>query len=458
MKDLTKGPIGRHVVEMAGFIAVGMIVQTLYFLVDLYFVSNLGKEAVAGVSQGATPFFIVLAMTQVLQVSTVTLISHAVGRKDQAEANLVFNQSLALSFLSAVVFLALGYAFGGPFVDSISADAVTAADGRTYLFWYLPALGLQFAMVGMGAALRGTGIVKPTMAVQVLTVLINIILAPVLIAGWGTGRPLGVLGAALASSIAVFVGVLLLLAYFLRLEHYVSFQPSSWRPHLPTWRRMMNIGVPSGGEFLVMFFIMTTIQIVARPFGSQAQAGVSIGVRTMQAIFLPAMAVSFAVAPIVGQNFGARRGDRVRETFNAAAILGSIIMALLTLFCQLQPALLIRIFSHDAEVIAVGATYLRIISWNFVANGIAFTCSGMFQGLGNTWPSLLSSSMRIVTFVIPAFWMMTIPSIKLEDFWYLSVAGITLQALFSYALVRREMRKRLSFPVPATPSPVVEAA
>jgi len=457
MKDLTKGPIGRHVVEMAGFIGIGMLVQTAYFLVDLYFVSGLGKEAVAGVSQGATPFFIVLAMTQVLQVSTVTLISHAVGRKDQAEANLVFNQSLSLSFISGFVFLILGYALGGAFVDSVSADAATAAAGRTYLYWYLPGLGLQFAMVGMGAALRGTGIVKPTMAVQVLTVALNIILAPVLIAGWGTGHPLGVLGAALASSVSILAGVLMLLAYFVRLEHYVAFQPSSWRPHVPTWRRMMNIGIPSGGEFLVMFFIMTTIQVVARPFGSQAQAGVSIGVRTMQAIFLPAMAVSFAVAPIVGQNFGARRGDRVRETFNSAAVLGSIIMALLTLFCQVQPALLIRIFSHDAEVVAVGATYLRIISWNFVANGIAFTCSGMFQGLGNTWPSLLSSTGRIVTFVIPAFWLASFPSVKLEDFWYLSVGSITLQAIFSYLLVRREMRKRLAFPVPA-PSPAAEAA
>jgi MATE family, multidrug efflux pump len=450
MKDLSKGSIGRHVIEMAGYLAIGMLVQTAYFLVDLYFVSGLGKEAVAGVSQGATPFFIVLALTQVLQVSTVTLISHAVGRKDQAEASHVFNQSLALSAVSGVVFLALAYVLGGPYVDSVSADAATAAAGRTYLYGYLPALGLQFAMVGLGAALRGTGIVKPTMAVQSLTLLLNIVLAPVLIAGWGTGHPLGVMGAALASSIAIAVGVILLSLYFVRLEKYVSFDPAQWRPHWPTWARMLNIGAPAGGEFGLMFVIISVIYVAIRQFGSDAQAGVAIGIRCMQSIFLPAMAVAFAVAPIAGQNFGAKLAARVRGTFNTAAVLGSVIMAGITLVCQLWPDQLIRIFAKDPKVIEVGATYLRITSWNFVANGIIFTCSGMFQGLGNTWPSLFSSAMRIFTYVVPALWMAQQPWVRIEDFWYLSVATIAVQAVVSYLLLRREMRRRLDFAVPAT--------
>lgn len=125
-----------------------------------------------------------------------------------------------------------------PNLGEISADAGTAAAGRIYLHWCLPCLGLQFAMVAMSSALRGTGIVKPTMIVQAFTVLLNIILAPILIAGWGTGRPLGVMGAALASSIAIAAGVVLLLVYFTKLEKYVHIDHRLWNPNIETWKRM----------------------------------------------------------------------------------------------------------------------------------------------------------------------------------------------------------------------------
>jgi putative MATE family efflux protein len=445
MHDLTVGSIPKHLMQMAAFIAAGMLVQTLYIVVDLYFVSGLGKEAIAGVGAASNAMFIVLALTQVLAVGTVTLISHAAGRKDQAEANLVFNQSMLMSALVGLLVLVGGYAVSDAYVGSISADAATTAAGKTFLLWYLPGLALQFAMVGMGSALRGTGIVKPTMVVQSLTVILNIILAPILIAGWGTGHPLGVMGSALASSISIAVGVLLLIVYFARLEHYVSFNTAKWRPEFAIWKRLLNIGLPAGGEFLLLFIIITVIYAAVRQFGADAQAGVSIGLRVGQAIFLPAMAVAFAVSPIAGQNFGAKRADRVGETFWSALWIGAIIMAALTVLCQVSPESLIHPFSNDPEVVAVGAQYLHIISWNFVCNGIIFTCSGMFQGLGNTWPALLSSGLRILTFVVPVTWLAHQPWVKIEHLWYISVASITLQAVISYLLLRGEMRRRLVF-------------
>jgi Na+-driven multidrug efflux pump len=100
--------------------------------------------------------------------------------------------------------------------------------------------------------------------------------------------------------------------------------------------------------------------------------------------------------------------------------------------------------------VAVGATYLRVISWNFVATGLIFTCSGLFQALGNTWPSLLSSGSRLLTFVLPAVWLSRLPHFTLMQVWYLSVATVTLQALTSLALLRREFRRELAAPPAAT--------
>jgi putative MATE family efflux protein len=450
MKDLTQGPITRLLVAMAVPIAIGMLFQTLYFIVDLYFVARLGDAAIAGVSSAGTAAFVIMALTQMLGVGTVALVSHAAGRKDQAEANLVFNQSVVLSAICAVLTLAAGFLLSGAFERSVAADPAAAAAGTAYLYWYTPGLALQFALVAMGSALRGTGIVQPTMIVQMLTVILNTVLAPVLIAGWGTHHPLGAAGAGLASSISVGFGVLFLWIYFLRLEHYVGLRTDLWSPRLAVIRRILNVGLPAGGEFFMIFVILGVIYWVIRDFGSAAQAGFGVGARVMQALFLPVMAIAFAASPVAGQNFGARHYARVRETFRRAALLSSVLMLAITLLCQWRAEWFIECFTRQADAVAVGATYLRIISWNFVATGLIFTCSGLFQALGNTWPSLLSSASRLLTFVLPVVLLSGRPNFTLTQVWYLSVATVTLQALTSLALLRREFRRTLAAPPAAT--------
>ncbi|HSY07945.1 MAG TPA: MATE family efflux transporter [Steroidobacteraceae bacterium] len=447
MRDLTQGFIPRQIVAMAVPIFAGMLLQTLYYIVDLYFVSRIGNAAIAGVSAAGNIMLIVFALTQMLGVGIVALMSQAVGRKDPEGANLIFNQSLVLSLLCALLILVTGYAGTTAYMEKLGANAATVMAGRTYLYWFLPGLGLQFALVAMGSALRATGIVQPTMIVQGLTVMLNIVLAPVLIAGWGSGHPLGVAGAGLASTIAVAFGVLLLAMYFFKLEKYVQLHPSMWAPRLTIWLRMLNIGLPAGGEFALMFAYLAVIFWIIRDFGATAQAGFGIGSRVMQSIFLPAMAVAFATAPIVGQNFGARRPDRVRATFRSAALMTFCVMLLLTLLCQSRSDWLIQPFSSEPQVVAVGTEFLSIISLNFVASGIIFTASSTFQGLGNTWPSLASSASRLVTFVGPAIWLSRQPWFQMHHLWYLSVATVSVQALFSLFLVRREFLRRLGFPV-----------
>jgi Na+-driven multidrug efflux pump len=172
--------------------------------------------------------------------------------------------------------------------------------------------------------------------------------------------------------------------------------------------------------------------------------------RIMQSMFLPAMAVAFAAAPIVGQNFAARKFDRVRETFALSTLIGSCIMVLMTLFCQWGSAWVIRGFTKDPTALSVGSQYLQIISWNFLASGFVFTCSAVFQGLGNTVPAVVSSASRLLSFVLPVLWLSAQPHFEMVQVWYVSVASVALQAVFSLWLVRREFRMRLI----AAPAPV----
>jgi putative MATE family efflux protein len=443
MRDLTQGPIPGHLVAMAAPIAAGMLAQTLYFLIDLYFVAQLGDAALAGVGAAGTAMFVVMALTQTLGVGTMALVAQAVGRKDEADADVVFNQGMSLALLATVATLAGGYALSGWYMETVGADAPTIEAGVTYLAWFMPGLALQYVNIVMMSGLRGTGIVQPTMVVQIVTVLLNAFLAPVLIAGWLTGHPMGVAGAGLASTIAVAAGTLMLQVYFQRLEKYIHIRPATWRPRPAVWGRMINIGLPAGGEFGFMFLYMAVIYWVIRDFGAAAQAGFGLGMRLMQSIFLPAMAIAFATGPIAGQNYGAQQYARVRETFSGAAKISTALMLVLMLLTQWRPEWLMAVFTREAGVIEVGSHFLRIASINFVASGLIFTCSGIFQGLGHTWPALGATSSRVLTFMIPAIWLTTVPGYRIDQVWYLSVASVWLQAAISVLLLRRTMEARL---------------
>ncbi len=161
MKDLTQGSILSHALTMAVPIFAGLVLVLLCGLIDLYFVAALGEAAIAGIGAAGNAGFITNALTQVVSVGTLAAVSQAVGRRDRTDANLKFNQSLGLSVVGGACTMAAGFAVARPYMNSVAADAATVAAGTTYLVWFMPALGLQFAMFAMSSALRGIGIVAP---------------------------------------------------------------------------------------------------------------------------------------------------------------------------------------------------------------------------------------------------------------------------------------------------------
>jgi putative MATE family efflux protein len=457
MHDLTTGSIPRHLLKTTGFMLVTMVFQTLYFLVDLYWVGRLGKEAVAGVAIAGNLTFVVLAITQMLGVGITTLVSHAAGQKDRDRALLVFNESLMLSALVGALFLGVGMSVRLPYVNALAADARTAGLAADYLLWFIPAMSMQFGIVSMGAALRGTGNFKPGMVVQTWSVILNIVLAPILIFGWGTGIPLGVAGAAISSLVAIAIGTVWLSFYFVGRGAYLKFVRSKWKPDTALWRKILGIGLPAGAEFALVAVYLFVVYAVSRPFGSAAQAGFGIGMRILQAGFMPVVAMGFAVAPVAGQNFGARQPQRVRDTFRSAALMAGGVMVLWTIACLAAGPAMVRVFSNDPEVVAVGGEYLHIVSWTFVGSGVIFVSSSMFQAMGNTLPALMASFVRIVVVAIPAFLLSQLPGFALHWIWYLSVIAVFVQLVITLLLLRREFHRRLNF-VPAGATAIPQTA
>src|SRR3954466_3770371 len=337
MEDLTSGPVIRHLLKTTSFMLVTMIFQTLYFLIDLYWVGRLGTHAVAAVGIAGNLTFIVLALTQMLGVGTTTVVSHAIGRKDRAGAQLMFNQAQVLAIVTGLIFLVLGLLLRVPYTRAMSPDAETAALSGQYLLWFIPAMALQFLMVAAGAALRGVGNFKTGMIVSTGSVLANMVLAPFLIFGWVTGHAFGVAGAAMSSLVAIIVAIVWFATYFVPKDSYLRFVRADQKPQFALWRKMLGIGLPAGFEFAMMGVYLVTVYAIARPFGAAAQAGFGIGQRVIQALFMPAVALGFSVAPVAGQNFGARSRDRVVDTFRKAAYMVSAMMVLLVILCLIAP-------------------------------------------------------------------------------------------------------------------------
>jgi putative MATE family efflux protein len=451
VQDLTTGSLTGHLLKTTSYMLVSMVFQTLYVLIDLYWVGRLGTDAVAAVGLSGNLMFIVLAATQMLGVGATTLVSHAAGARDKARANLVFNQSQFLSLVVGVLFLAVAMATRRLYAETLSADEATLRLATEYLLWFIPSLALQFGLVAMAAALRGTGNFRPGMVVQTATVILNIVLAPVLIFGWGTGIPLGVAGAALSTLVAIAIGVVWMIVYFLPAEAYLRFSFRDWKPRFDLWRDMLKVGLPAGAEFALMGVYLMLVYAVSRPFGAAAQAGFGIGMRIIQACFLPVVALGFAVGPVAGQNFGARQGARVRETFRTAAAIAAGAMLFLASVVWLGAAPMVGVFSPDPNVIAVGEEYLHIIAFNFVASGVVFVSSSMFQAMGNTMPSLITSFTRIVIVAVPVLLLAQTPGFTLRWIWYISVGAVVVQLTMNLWLLQREYRLRLNFAPTMTP-------
>src|SRR5437588_1810472 len=165
----------------------------------------------------------------------------------------------------------------------------------------------------------------------------------------------------------------------------------------------------------------------------------------MQSLFLPVVALSFAVSPMVGQNFGGRQAQRVRHSVYSGLAIAVALMLVLAAVTWAAPGAMVRLFSRDQDVVAYGRDYLTIVAFNFVAAGVVFTTSSIFQGLGNTVPPLLSSASRLLVFALPAFLLSQRPGFDIKIVWYLSVGSQVLQAGINLLLLRYELHKKLRF-------------
>lgn len=444
MKDLTKDSITLHILMMAAPAAITMVVQIGHQIITLYFVSRIGADAVAGVSAAGNALVLTVALSQILNVGTVALVAHSAGRKDARGISVLLNQSLGLSTVCAIAAVCVLCTVAPLYMATLSADDAVIDAGVRFLWWVSPGTALVFPMAVLGATFRGMGVVRAPMLIVTLTLLIDAAFAAVLIPGRGFIPALGVEGAALATTLSYAIGLIMMLACFRRTEPGIAIHRKLLSPRPDIWRRIFAVGSPAAAEAVLIFLSMSVVYLAIRDQGASVQAGFGIGIRVLTVLLLPGLAVTFAAAPIAGQNFGAGNAARVREVFRTTAMISVVVMLVATLVLQWRPAFLLSIFETDRASAETATHFLKTLSWTLVAQGLAFTCAFMFQALGNTLPGLLSAIARFTVFAGPALWLSQQPGFRTEQIWYLWAGSIVVQAVLSLCLLQVEFKRKLS--------------
>lgn len=416
-----------------------MLLGILHLFVDIYFVALLGPDALAGVSAASVVAILDTAIAQILNVSSIYVASQAAGRGDRCGLASALQRSTLLGMLAAAALLLIVYSLAGWYMREVGATSAAAAAGTDYLMWSLPGLALQLAITPLDAVLRGIGIARPTVLIQISSVALNIALTPSLMFGAGPLPAMGVAGAGLASTLSALAGVLLLITYADRCHR-----------HLFAWRREsyfcalaapLRVGLPAGADTLVTFLLIAGVTAALGSFGAAAQGAFGLGTRITQALGLPMMAVTAALVSVIGQNLGAHQVSRAKESMAWALLFGLAIAAPALLFCQVAPAALFSAFNADLETTKIGAVYLRVVSVNFIINVVISVCVAWFQARGDTLPPLCGSFVRMLCYLGAVAGILQLSTTNVAYIWYASTGSLVIHAVIMCFWARRSLRQ-----------------
>lgn len=445
MKDLTQGPIVKLLLSVAGTFMVSMIANQLFSLVSVYWVGRLGPHAQAAVILASNPIMIVLALAPIISSGASVLIAQAVGAKDRERASLIFNEAFGASLVATTLICGFLWIDRSKFGAQLTNDHETVVMFAAYFRWVVPAMVMQVPMAILSAGLGATGDMRVSMFFQTGTVILRLIVTPLLLFGWLGFPRLGVEGAGLAAFLASAACMVGLLRYFFRANSYLRLHPRFWFSRPKTLWPAVKIGLPTGIEVGVMGFYMLLVTLLLRPFGPVEQAAFGVGQRLLMTGIMPMTALAGAASVLASQNFGARLGNRVRESFKATMSLGLILTPILFALFQISPHWVCSIFSNDPAVIEGGVRFLRITSFSLFPASVVFASMAVLAGLGNTRASLITSTTHAVLVLSAAYVLAQQRGFNPDWLWELMVASGYLEMLMALFFVRAEFRKRLTF-------------
>ena len=379
---LTEGPVRKHLLRMAIPMSIGMFFNTMFNVVDTLYAGKLGTASLAGMSVSFSVFFIMIAFTSGIGTGMAALLSNAIGKQDEMKAKLLSANGLILTVVGSLVLTIAGFIFAPSLLTILGAKGEAYAEGARYIRGIYAGALLFGVNSTLNALLVSRGQTKPYRNFLIAAFLLNLLLDPLLIFGWFGLPKMGTLGVAIATVICQLVGSIYLVYKVRKMIGYRISVKDINSFNFKSQAEILSQGVPAILNMLTIAVGIFVINYYIYQFGSDAStAGFGVAVRLEQLALLPAIGLNAATLALVGQNYGAGKLDRVRETYSAALKIGIAIMTVgMALIYPLTP-FLISLFNNDPDVILEGTHYLRIEFLAFNGYIIINICLSIMQGL-----------------------------------------------------------------------------
>ncbi|MDA8586668.1 MATE family efflux transporter [Rhodobacteraceae bacterium] len=408
--DLTMGPMSLHFKNLAIPAAFGMLFSTLYNVVDVYFAGLISTDAQAGMSIGFQAFFILMAIGFGLGSALSGLVSNAIGDKDRDGARRYITQGLSYGVIATGLLMVLGQ-WAGPHLIALVSEPGGYRDAASgYFRWLIFALpGFLLAFGGNGI-LQANGDSRSMQRAMMVAFVVNIGLNPLLMFGIpGIWSGMGFNGIAVATVISQTGVMAYILFRISKLEASAGVVRAAFRPRFVDFRTITAQALPPSFAMLVMFASGFVVQFYLKGFGGEAIAAYGVALRIEQILLLPVLGMTGALLPIAGQNFGAKDYDRVRAAVKFCWMLGFAMSAIAAPILWFGGHFAMGLFTNDAAVIEIGASYLGVDAFLFPIYMMLFSINSFLQALKRPiwtlWISIYRQGFGIIFFV----WLMVGP-------------------------------------------------
>ena len=420
-RDLTRGSIVRNIWVLAIPMMFGNLLQTTFSIVDMVWVGKLGPDAIAAVSLSGSILMVVMMLMIGIATRTTAMVARFIGARDHESANDVAMQSLILSAIGSLLLAVAGIGLADRMLEAMGASPEVVVLGTGYLRLLLVGSVAMFLLFLTEAILRGAGdALTPTLILTGATVL-NAVLDPLLIFGIGFPR-MGVDGAAMATLVARGVGAAVALYVLFRGRSRIRLRPKHLRVDLSIMWRITRLGVTSSIQLTMRGVMGIVLMALVAGYGTHAVAAYGVGLRLLMFVLMPGFGLAVATATLVGQNLGAGAPGRAQATAWAAARFSMLMMGAVGLLFYVFAGDLMGFFNKTAEVVEIGATYLRITSIGYIFIALSIVLGRAMNGAGDT------VSPMVMTFM--SLWCLQVPLALVLARWSgLGVSGIWWAAL-----------------------------
>lgn len=386
-QDYTSGSIRRSVFLLAIPMVIEMGMESVFAIVDLYFVGQLpdSQHNIQTVGLTESVLSLVYAMAIGVSMAATAMVARRVGEKDRKGAAHAAMQSLLVGIAIAVVISGVGLFLAPDILRWMGAEPETVKIGTPYTRLMMGTSLVITLLFLINGIFRGAGDASMAMKSLMIANFANIVLCPILILGWGPIPGMGLIGAALATTIGRGIGVAYQLYHLFGHQSQVSLRLAKWLPDWTVITSLIKVAAPGTAQFIIgscsWIFLA---KLVAETGHSAASAGYQTAIRIMVFFILPAWGMSNAAATLVGQNLGAQKPERAVESVNATARYNAIFMGIVMLVFLFASEWVVGFFTHDPEVKRIGTEALRIMSLGFVFYGIGMVMANAFNGAGDT--------------------------------------------------------------------------